>query len=323
MVEYEIEGVDENKKQQLLSMLQRLIERVPNDNPITKVIVTADFGAMVRHLIPAESGEEYDPIHEYGAAVAKTIDSIHNDHLRFVIVFDASNFKEISVHAFAVVIHELVHVEQFLLKFKSIGRDMYLRRKNALALARGSKLDTLLELSSVICEEYDAERYSWEIVMDICKSVDPQTELLPGGTMAFADDVIVHLKNLDSFLLRNIGNYRRWQIDTTTITHSTVSKIVRILMGVSYVYALQAISVDVRKRILEIEHEKNYLRFFGSNGTTIVECLDKFYKNRDPYVSDLLQRIAESIDKILLACGIELNDAESGFLVIVHNIDNS
>lgn len=54
-----------------------------------------------------------------------------------------------------------------------------------------------------------------------------------------------------------------------------------------------------------------------------MECLDRFYNNRDPYASDLLQKVAESIDKILLACGIELSDAENGFRVLVHDIDDS
>jgi hypothetical protein len=115
MTEYELQGMDESKKKQLLSELQSLIEPAFRGNPITKIIVTPEFATTVRQFIPRESGEEYNPVQEYGTAVAKTIPLIRGDHLCFVIIFDARIFADLggatSMDRDAMVIHELVHVK--------------------------------------------------------------------------------------------------------------------------------------------------------------------------------------------------------------------
>jgi hypothetical protein len=90
MVEYIVQGVDEAKKQEVVSALQSLVDPAFHDNPISKVIVTRDFAEAVRQFVPVEAGEEYNPLHSYGTACAKTIPLISDDHFHCVIVFDAA-----------------------------------------------------------------------------------------------------------------------------------------------------------------------------------------------------------------------------------------
>lgn len=317
MIEYELRGVDESKKQKVLSELQSLIEPASREYPITRIIVTPDFATTVRQFIPRESGEEYNPIHDYGTARAKTIRLIRDGHPHFVIIFDARIFADVGQGAIigrrATIVHELVHVKNGLLEFESIRKGGFIRQPR-------TKWEWLLASSWVIWEEYDAERFVWENFVAACKSVDPAAKLEPNLTMVFADDAIKVLKDFDVFVRENIKKFRCWQIDATTITYSITSKIAGILVRLAYVYALRRVSDDVNSKISEIEQNANYLRFFSRNWSVIVDCLDDFYDDRNVYRFDILQKIAEAYDRIVIACGIRLRDAENGFSVSVNDV---
>jgi hypothetical protein len=317
MIEYEAQGVNDSKKQELLNNLRSLIEPAFRDNPITRVIITREFAASVRQFMPVESGEEYDPAHEYGTAIAKTIPVIRGDHIGFVIIFDARIFADLSaataVDREAKVIHELVHVKNGLLQFANIGKGAFVRT--------GTKRAMLMANSWAIWEEYDAERYVAERLVTAYKSINPAVKVKFNLTLGFADDVVKMLHDFHGFLLGNIRKFRDWQIDATAITHSMTSKVAGILILLSYVYALRSISDDVNTRISEIESNVNYLRFFSGNWTTIVDCLERFYEDRNAYRSDILQKMAEAYGRIILTCGLELRDAEAGFSVIVNDVD--
>ena len=143
-VEYDVKEVDESKTQQVVSMLQSLIDPAFHDSPISKVIVTRDFAEVVRQFVPVEAGEEYNRVHSYGTASAKTIPLIDDGHFHCVIVFDAGVFAHLgqgmNLDSEATVIHELVHVKNDLLKFKFLGEDAFKEshRKSGMLLHNAS-----------------------------------------------------------------------------------------------------------------------------------------------------------------------------------------
>lgn len=65
---------------------------------------------------------------------------------------------------------------------------------------------------------------------------------------------------------------------------------------------------------------ESYIRFFSESWGTIRACLEELYSDRNTYRADILQRITVVYDRILLACGLELSDAESGFSLNVHDV---
>lgn len=112
------------------------------------IIVTREFTTAVRQFIPIEAGEEYDPVHEYGTAMAKTIPLVRDHQLRFVIIFDSRIIaNRTRLDRNTLVLHELVHVKNYLLKFESVGEEEFVH-------PRGDKLGMLLHNSQVIWEEY-------------------------------------------------------------------------------------------------------------------------------------------------------------------------
>jgi hypothetical protein len=146
MIEYELQGMTESNMQILQAELRSLIEPAFHDKN-ARIIVTPGFTATVRSFEPEESGEEYNPVHEYGTAFAKTIPLVRDDNLSFVIIFDARIFADLREQTvadrYAIVLHELVHVKNGLLKFASIGKDPFIRRPE-------KKWEILLENSWVI-----------------------------------------------------------------------------------------------------------------------------------------------------------------------------
>lgn len=319
MVEYELQGVDDTKKQQVLTMLQSLIDPVFHEKIISRVIVTKDFAAVVRRFVPVEADEEYNPVHSYGTACAKTIPVISDGNLHCVIVFDAMVFvhmgEGMNLDSEATVIHELVHVKNNLLKFKSLGGDAFKESHH--------KSGMLLHNASVIWEEYDAERQTAQRILAACNSVTPPAIVRFNLAIGRGDDVLKMLEGFDGFIQESIRKFRNWQLDPTAITHLFTSKIVGILVVLSYVYALRGISDDVSAKITEIERNVGYVRFFSTEWGRILKCLENLYSDRNNYRLDLLQEIAESYDRVLLTCGLETSDHEEGFFVNVKDVPDS
>lgn len=317
MVEYVVHEVDEDKKQQVVSMLQSLIDPAFRDNPISKVIITRDFAETVRQFVPVEAGEEYNPIHLYGTACAKTIPLVSDDHFHCVIVFDAAVFAHLgegtNLDSEATVIHELVHVKNDLLKFNSLGKGAFQESHH--------KSGMLLHNASVIWEEYDSERQVAQRIDAACKSVNPSAVVNFSLAVERADYALKELGGFCAFLQENIWKFRNWQLDPTRLTHLITSKIIGILVVLSYVYALQGISETVTTKIAEVERNTCYIHFFSAEWSRILGCLQSLYSDRKNYRTDLLQEIAEAYDSILLTCGLDISDHGEGFNVNVKDIN--
>jgi hypothetical protein len=178
----------------------------------------------------------------------------------------------------------------------------------------------LLHNASVIWEEYDSERQVAQRIFAACKSVNQSAIVNFNLAVERADYILKELEGFDGFLQENIRKFRNWQLDPTAITHVITSKIIGILVVLSYVYALRGISDNVSAKITEVERNACYVKFFSKEWSGIVGCLENLYGDRIKYRSDLLQTIAEAYDRILLTCGLDMSDHEQGFQVNVKDI---
>jgi hypothetical protein len=64
----------------------------------------------------------------------------------------------------------------------------------------------------------------------------------------------------------------------------------------------------VTAKIREIERNVYYVRFFSTEWTRILKCLENLYSDRKAYRLDLLREIGEAYDRLLLTCDLEISD---------------
>jgi hypothetical protein len=147
----------------------------------------------------------------------------------------------------------------------------------------------LLANSSVIWDEYDAERNAAERIVTAYKSVYPGAKVKFNLILGFADDVVKKLQDFDVFIRGNIKRFRYWQIDATTITYSITTKIAGILILLAKVYALRRVSDDVCDVGIDVPpvlnvRDRKGIGHYRANG----ERKGKHYTKRSPQVSCLI-----------------------------------
>jgi hypothetical protein len=62
------------------------------------------------------------------------------------------------------------------------------------------------------------------------------------------------------------------------------------------------------------------MRFFSTQWSRILKCLETLYDDRNTYRLDILKEIAEAYDRLLLTSGLEISDHGEGFYVNVKDV---
>jgi hypothetical protein len=314
MVEFEIEIQDSASRALLEKEMAELIESAfGKDIPTIKIVVTSDFEASVRKLVPEESGEKYRAHHGYAIAYAKTIPQLENNQLHFVIIFDARLFNDMSTRFVlarqAKIIHELVHVRNGLLRFQSVGASFFTKPQSKLDIGRANAWG--------IWEDYEAERTVADV---LTRGVDQDATIHFNETLGFADDVIKDLQVFESFMVESVRDFQEQQIDLTSLTRVVTERVVGMLLRLTYVYAVGEVSDEVRQKTSEIEGDTTYNKFFASGWRRILLFLREHYANRPEFHSDIIDKIAGVYDDILVNCGVDIEDAPNGFRVRLRRV---
>lgn len=319
MTEYVLE-LEEPARSQILKELEQMISKAFEDDPIAEVIVATDFGKAVVEHSPSGENARYDPVHDYGVAVAKTIPVSTDDELRFIIIFDVRLFADLSGIGSLVrngkIVHEMVHVKNGLMRFRQLGKAAFIKIPKA-------KSETLVENAWRLWEEYDAERTVAEMIDSAAKLIGNVTRVDYNETLTFAEDTKTKIAEFGPFLTESLMKYRNWKLTIEELSYSFTSRVASVLILLGYVFAIAGVSEGVRQKILLIEESLNFEKYFAVGWTLIIQCLEEFYNDRMTYRADILQRIGEAIDAIWLACSLRITDHPAGFYVQVLDTNHS
>jgi hypothetical protein len=315
-VDFKVDGLGDQDKGRAIAEIVGLAEAAGLSNVIDQVIVAADFSRAVKdHLGPSE-GRTYDPIHDYGRAVAKTLPKVENGQLRFALIFDARMFSDTTVGGVIyrqyLVIHELSHIANGLRRFK-----------NASELRQAEPRDEtghLAENAWSLWEEYCAERSAAEVVVGGLRAGDPRSEIEFLFASEHSDAVLTGLDSIASFLEGELARFRRREIDLTELTHSVTSKVASVAIQLAYVYALAGVSQKVADKIVLIESHASFKRFFESGWQEMLAAFREWFDDRQTYRRDLLDRSAHGYDVIIRSAGLEISDAGPGYHVRVRGL---
>jgi hypothetical protein len=316
LINFQIETYGNVAKAQVQEELSKIIEDFfQDDKPSLNIIVALSFEAAVRKFVPYETGVEYEANHGYGIAEAKTIPLLEDDHLRFVIIFDAKVFKDMSQLSFlgrcAIIIHELVHVRIDLLRFQAIGALSFFAHPH-------SKMEFARHNAVVFWEEYDVERTVANLLITaITKAFkSPKNEIVQfTEIMGFADDILRDLQSYESILVESVQKFQDPAADYTRLTRSVTGMIVGILLRLAKVYAVGEVSEGVRSKISEIENDAAFGKYFAQCWGRILQQMREGYADREIYRSDIIDRIASDYNDLLEQSGMFMEDAPTGFIV--------
>ena len=165
-------GIEEEIRVQLNSALGS------RDPPmIGQFVVTLDFAGFVQRNSPYHSDRVYDPAHDHGIAVARTLPMMEEGELRFVVVIDARRLslaRENRIGRMAVYTHELRHVVDFQCRSTIDGHGW-------ITDVPQQTEEILFENAWKIACEYSGERCAGELLAHVASKLD--------GTVAFGTTI--------------------------------------------------------------------------------------------------------------------------------------
>jgi len=315
LINFQIETYSNVTKAQVQEELSKIIEDFfQNDKPNLDIIVALSFEAAVRKFVPYETGEEYKANHGYGIAEGKTIPLLEKDRLRFVIIFDAKVFKDMSPPTFlgrwAKIVHELIHVRIDLLRFRAIGALPFFAFPQ-------SKMEIARHNAVIFWEEYDVERTVANLIITTMKAFKSRdNEIVQFTEMTgFADDILRDLQSYEGLLIESVQRVLEPGTDLTRLTRSVTGTISGILLRLAKVYAVGEVSERVRSKISEIENNVAFRKYFAQCWGRILLQMREYYANRASYRSEIIDVIANEYNDLLDKSGIRIEDAPTGFHV--------
>jgi hypothetical protein len=316
MTECVVEIDNEEDRLKTLDFLQKQVEPANTNGYIDSVCVASDFQNSARRFLPEGERDSYNPIHDYGIAVAKTIPYQKNSELRFAIIFDSRVFNPRNMNEIDMTMkisHELTHVKNGVLRFQAVGPDRYFGNPKG-------KKEFLLENAWRLWEEYDSERFIAETVVAAVNSLSSDAKVEFNHNLSLSDDAIAKLKEFEPFVEESVRRFRYWEIDVNEITLTITTRIASIAILLAYVYALEQSSEGIKQKIKTIESESSFVRFFGDHWTVIKDNLSKYFRNRDVYDETLLEAIGVAYEGIIRDSSLEFRDHGEGYYVEVRDL---
>ena len=317
MTEIYLKGIRGNKRDQIETEIKDALKIFfkNRENPVGRIVVAKDFNETVRKSLNESSWEkrDYNQVHEYGIAFAKTIPQFQNGEISFNLILDKRLFQKLdSVGRFdrlGLFIHEFTHTVDYKLRFDSIGEKEF-------RSVPKSKKEYLFNNAWIIWEEYHAESTVFKVYEALRNegiTFDYNPKL--GNLEALKN----FLSSLSKFLKENIWKFRNWQLTPEEICRLITGRVISILTLYAYVFALSDVVTKHRDRVVELSHLDGY-KFFSEDLPQIHDLLLELYKKRKEYNQELIHNIGNSIDSILRKCGLEIRDARGRYYIEVHDI---
>jgi len=179
-----------------------------------------------------------------------------------------------------------------------------------------NKEENLFRNAWIIWEEYRAERKTIES-FEAIKSDKIEFDYTP--KLAHFETLKEFLSNLLNFLQENIIKFRLYQLTPEEICRLISIRVVGILILYSYIFALSDVVAKYKEKFVELNHLDGY-KFFSEGLSDIRPVLLELYGKREKYNPELIKKIGNSIDSILMKCGLEIKDAPGGYYIEVDDI---
>ena len=316
MTEICLEEIEGNERDQIETEIKDALRIFfkNRENPVEKIVVAEDFNETVRKFLHKSSWEkrDYNQLHEYGVALAKTIPEFENREISFNLILDRRLFQRLDFvgrfDRLGLFIHEFTHMVDDKLRFDSVGQ------KEFRAVPK-SKKETLFKVGWIIWQEYHAER----IVLEIYEAIRNEKitfEYKP--KLGNFETLKENLSSLPKFLRGNISKFRNWQLTPEEIHRLIMSRVNSILILYAYVFALSDAVAKLKDRVVDLRHLDGF-RFLSEDLLHIHVILLELHKRKKEYNSELIHRIGSLIDSILMKCGLEIRDAPEGYYIEVHD----
>jgi len=312
-----LEEIPNNERNQIEKEIKDALRIFFEDrrNPVRSIVVAKDFNEAVKRFLDGSSGEkrDYNQVHEYGVAFAKTIPESQNGEISFNLILDRRLFQKLDtigrLDRIGIFIHEFTHAVDDMLMFDSIGEEEF---RSVPKL----KKEYVFRNAWVIWQEYHAERNVIE-TYEALQSEKINFEYTPKlDNLATLKEFLTSLPN---FLQESILRFGRWQLTPEEICRLITSRVTGMLYLYAYVFALSDGAARLKDRVVELSHLDGY-RFFSEGLPDIHAALLELYEKREEYNPELIHRIGNSIDSILKKCGLDIEDAPEGYYVEVHEI---
>ena len=317
MTEICLEGIEDDERDQIEIEIKDALRIFFENrkNPVKTMVVAKDFNETVKRFLDASSWEkrDYNQVHEYGVAFAKTIPEFQNGEIYFNLILDRRLFQNLDsigrLDRRGIFIHEFTHVLDDKLRFDSAGE------KDFCSVPK-SKKEMLFSYALFIWQEYHAERNVYEI-FEAIRSEETKFEYAP--KLGHLESLKEFLTGLPNFLQESILKFRKWQLTPEKICWLITSRVCDILFLYAYVFALSDAVTEFRDKVAELNHLDGY-RFFSEDLQKIQTILLELYEKREEYKPELVYQVGSSIDSILKKCGLDVKDAPEGYYIEVYDI---
>jgi hypothetical protein len=318
MTEIILNGVDENKRTEARNEIESILrDFFGEEHPVSSIIVTENFREEIQQIINRTSGSKiaYDSQHEYGIAYAKTTHYIKDEKLAFTIILDGVILgrwlEEEYLTRLATLLHELIHVRDENLRWKSVGTDEFFKEPKG-------KQDGLFHNALIVWEEYRANKLVTEIFENLVKEKGWKVNY--SYALNHAETFHNLLGNIHEYVVQNIQDFRNWKLTPTEICYRITSRVCGILVLCAYTYAVIDFSNEIKEKIARIEECEGYHFLLADNWPTIHSILKELYLNANKYIPAHIHKIANEINAVYLRCGLEISDAGENLWLDVHDI---
>lgn len=318
MTEIYFDGIEGNERDQIETDIKEILKKIHvlKECPIKRIIVTVNFTETVKKYITESSRDkkDYNKVHEYGVAFAKVIPEFQTGKISFNLILDRIIFQRLDsvgrLDRMGLFHHELVHMVDDELQFDSVGEKKFRSPPK-------TKKEGLFNDAWVIWQEYHAEREVFETYEKAFRNEKISYEYTP--KLSHFKTLEKLLSSLPKFLQENIMKFRKWQLTPEEVCRLIQSRVTSILVLYSYLFALSDAVTELKDKIVELSHLNGY-RFFSEDLQDIHNALLQLYEKNREYNPELVIKIGDSIDSILMKCGLEIKDAPQGYYIEIHDV---
>ena len=310
MVEILLDGVDESRRELALRDLEDVLSHASGLEPlIDKIIVAKDFRGVVRSY---GGPADYESVHEYGYAVAKTLSTRKNNELRFTIVVNGETCRSwddcMILDRHRTIWHELTHISDDAQRADAIGLDAFFSEPS-------NKKQVFLKSAWSIWVEYHAERvFAESISKVIARKPDLKYDFF-AETKEYVRRLGELIDDLRNYLNANATSALKREVEFEEAVGRVTSRLTGILFLTAYVRSKADLDARLKASVLELKKKQNYLRFLSQDLDSIAGLLDKLFAHSGEYREDLLDRMGIPLDSIFRRCGVTIRDLNGKYLI--------
>jgi hypothetical protein len=306
MTVFQLDGVVDDRKAEAEQELAETIGFFfPNENPIQSIIVTCAFGEKISEI----TCTSFNPQHDYGRCAAKTIPTVKEGKLTFVIILDAALFgkwrDEEKIWRKCILMHELNHVDYQDFVFSKIGDTFFKQPKGY--------TEAVLSTADSVWQEYDSSRFVMWYLHELADKL--KGEVNDPFSAGNAEQLFDTVNGMAAFSIQCIEDYRKGILSLDKLQYSIIYRIEQALILWAYTFPAIGIVNEVTEIYVEIQKLGDY-KLMQSNLQEIQLILEQLYDKRKEYLPELIDRIAEQIDLLIGKFGLKCSDLSDGRMYI-------